>query len=138
MSNKPDKYGLKFWLGVDMTTKYVCNAFPYLGKEDMHREKQRLGEYIVLHLMEPFVNQGRNVTTDSFLTSLQLAKKLKEKETSLFGTMNKIRREIPDTVRKSNAEIHYSILHNSGNPECTMTVTKERRIKSHSSEHTTF
>ena len=29
--NKPDKFGIKFWLLVEY--KYLINGFPYLGKE---------------------------------------------------------------------------------------------------------
>ena len=34
MANKPDKFGLKFWLLVDTETKYLCNGYPYLGKDE--------------------------------------------------------------------------------------------------------
>jgi len=33
MANKPDKFGIKFWMLVDNDTKYLYNAFPYLGKD---------------------------------------------------------------------------------------------------------
>ena len=32
MPDKPDKFGIKFWMAVDAETKYLCNSFPYLGK----------------------------------------------------------------------------------------------------------
>ena len=32
MENKPDKFGLKFWMTVDVESKYFYNGFPYLGK----------------------------------------------------------------------------------------------------------
>ncbi|KFM77548.1 hypothetical protein X975_04739, partial [Stegodyphus mimosarum] len=32
--NKPDKFGIKFWLAVDVSSKYIINTFPYLGKDD--------------------------------------------------------------------------------------------------------
>ena len=31
MANKPDKFGIKFWMLVDNATKYVSNAFQCLG-----------------------------------------------------------------------------------------------------------
>ena len=34
MANKPDKFGLKFWLGVDVESKYLFNCFPYVGKDN--------------------------------------------------------------------------------------------------------
>ncbi len=33
MPNKPDKFGIKFWLLVDFESKYIVNGFPYLGKD---------------------------------------------------------------------------------------------------------
>ena len=33
MPNKPDKFGMKFWLLVDASSKYLCNGKPYLGKD---------------------------------------------------------------------------------------------------------
>ncbi|XP_033179641.1 piggyBac transposable element-derived protein 4-like [Bombus impatiens] len=32
LPNKPDKFGIKFWLASDVQTKYIVNGFPYLGK----------------------------------------------------------------------------------------------------------
>ena len=32
MPNKPDKFGIKFWLAVDVESKYILNAISYLGK----------------------------------------------------------------------------------------------------------
>ncbi len=47
MRSKPDKFGIKFWVLVDVKSKYICNAFPYLGKDEEHPMNQTLGEYIV-------------------------------------------------------------------------------------------
>ena len=33
MANKPDTFNIKFWLDVDVRSKYVLNALPYLGKD---------------------------------------------------------------------------------------------------------
>ncbi len=33
MPSKPPKYGIKFWLNIDVDTHYVLNISPYLGKE---------------------------------------------------------------------------------------------------------
>lgn len=95
IASKPDKYGIKFWLAVDVTSKYLVNGFPYLGKDETRPPNQSLGENVVLRLMEPFKGSGRNVTTDNFFTSLKLAKELKKNNISLVGTMNRVRRELP-------------------------------------------
>ena len=33
MPNKPDKFGIKFWMAVDVESKYLYNGFSYLGKD---------------------------------------------------------------------------------------------------------
>ena len=33
MANKPDKFGIKFWLAVFVKSFYSLNEFPYLGKK---------------------------------------------------------------------------------------------------------
>ncbi|KAJ4440178.1 hypothetical protein ANN_08316 [Periplaneta americana] len=33
MGSKRDKFGIKFWLGVDTRSKYLVNGFPYLGRD---------------------------------------------------------------------------------------------------------
>ena len=33
MQNKPDKFGIKFWMAADVKTKYMMNSFPYKGKD---------------------------------------------------------------------------------------------------------
>ena len=78
MSNKPDKFGIKFWLLVDLKTKYLCNGFPYLTKDKIKPVDKSMPTFIEMKLMDGFYNQGYNVTTDNFFTSLFLAKKLLE------------------------------------------------------------
>ena len=48
-------------------------------------------------LIEPFMSKVRNVTTDNF--TFLLAKELKKKKTSLVGTMNKVRLELPASAK---------------------------------------
>ena len=100
MPNKPDKFGIKFWLAVDVDTKYILNAIPYLGKEESRAPSQRLSDWVVMNLMQPYLGKGRNVTTDNFFTSYSLAKQLLQKKTSIVGTVNKVRRELPPSAKK--------------------------------------
>ncbi|KAM4751486.1 activating transcription factor 7-interacting protein 1 isoform 2-T4 [Anableps anableps] len=68
VAHKPSKFGIKFWLAVDVESKYMLNGAPYLGEEETLLE-----EDVVLKLAEPFMRKGRNITTDGFFTSLKLA-----------------------------------------------------------------
>ncbi|KAL6483965.1 hypothetical protein MHYP_G00088380 [Metynnis hypsauchen] len=53
-----------------------------------------------MRLMEPFMDKGRTVTTDNFFTSLSLAQRLLSQKTTILGTVNKSRREIPQSARQ--------------------------------------
>ena len=77
MPNKPDKFGIKFWLLVDVTSKYLCNGKPYLGKDASRNRENDLPADVCLWLMQPYFKKGYNVTTDNYFTSLKLAEKLK-------------------------------------------------------------
>ena len=40
MVNKSDKFGIKFWLAVDVKLKYILNSIPYLGKDETKHSTQ--------------------------------------------------------------------------------------------------
>ncbi|GFQ83648.1 HTH La-type RNA-binding domain-containing protein [Trichonephila clavata] len=95
MPNKPDKFGIKFWLASDVDSKYVINALPYLGKDENRPSSVQLSEYVVLKLIEPFTGCGRTVTSDSFFTSKSLAIQLLANKTTLVGIIRPNKRELP-------------------------------------------
>ena len=110
MPNKPVKFGIKFWLAVDVDTKYILNAIPYLRKKESRAPSQRLFDGVVMNLMQPYLGKGRNVTTDNFFTSYSLAKQLLQK-TSIVGTVNKARKELPPSAKKQ-ATRYLTVLEN--------------------------
>ena len=77
MPNKPDKYGVKFWVLADVETKYVSNIDVYLGAQ---QKEQRCGvplaESVVANLCKHIKGEGYNITCDNFFTSLSVAEKL--------------------------------------------------------------
>jgi hypothetical protein len=48
MTNKPLKFGIKFWLDYNTKSKYVLNGVPYLGKDEKRNENILLGEFVVM------------------------------------------------------------------------------------------
>ncbi|KOX69489.1 hypothetical protein WN51_06573, partial [Melipona quadrifasciata] len=53
MPNKPHKFGIKFWLAVDVESKYIVNGF--LGESEPESETtQSLDEFVTLTLAEPY------------------------------------------------------------------------------------
>ncbi|CAK1592904.1 unnamed protein product [Parnassius mnemosyne] len=127
MANKPDKFGIKFWLCVDVKSKYLLNAYPYLGKDETR--PQSLGQHIVMHLMEPFLNKGRNVTTDNFFTSVSLAQNLLSKRTTLVGTINKGGPDIPSYVKNLTLDLYDTKALKTENDQCLLTVYQTKRSK---------
>ena len=98
MPSKPAKYGLKYWSLVDVQSSYVMNIDIYLGKNATNatsREKS-VGESVVLKLMSPYFNTEKRVlTADNFFSSVDLARKLYDKNISFVGTLRKNKKEIP-------------------------------------------
>ena len=97
---KPDKFGVKFWMAADVDTKYMLHSIPYLGKDAFRPAGVKLGEHVVLQLIEPYRKTGRNVTTHNFFTSANLAKTLRQQGISIVGTLNRTRKEIPQEIKK--------------------------------------
>ena len=81
------------------------NGFPYLGKDKERPVDRTLGHHVVQRLMDPYLNKGRNVTTDNFFTGLKLAKQLKDQSTSIVGTVkNRARRKLPSCANDTTSQ----------------------------------
>ena len=90
MPNKPDKYGVKFWILADVETKYVLNIDVYLGaQEKEQRGGVPLAESVVVNLCKHIKGKGFNITCDNFFTSLSVAEKLTKDKLSIVGTIRK-------------------------------------------------
>jgi len=87
--NKPDKFGIKFWLLADAQTKYLCNGKSYLGKDTTRSRCTDLPGNVCLNLSQSYFGKGYNVTTDNYFTSLKLAEELMTKKTTILGTIRK-------------------------------------------------
>lgn len=93
--SKPRKYGIKVWAACDSTNYYVTNLQVYTGKDEDEPTESNQGKRVVLDLTQNLSLSGRNITTDNFFTSLDLAKELERKQMTLLGTIRKNRRELP-------------------------------------------
>ena len=58
MPNKPDKFGIKFWIPVDVESKYLYNGFPYIEKNLTRSGNASLPTNVVIKLMSPLFGQG--------------------------------------------------------------------------------
>ena len=59
---------------VDVNSKFTCNAFADLGRDESRNENENLPESVVMHLRSSYLNAGRNVTADNYFSSLSQAK----------------------------------------------------------------
>lgn len=132
MANKPDKFGLKFFILADVKTKYVVNAIPYLGKFDDRPQDEGLGLHIVKKLSSPIENNGHNITADNFFTSLEVVRHLREKKTSYIGTIRSNRRELPDIneVMKHKPVYESQFLRSDDSVSLTLYKVKKNRTVS--------
>ena len=124
MPNKPDKFGIKFWLASDVDSKYIVNALPYLGKDSSR--KSGLGQHVVLKLLKPYYKSHRNVITDSFFTSSELGKELLSKKLFLTGTIRKNRKEIPPLASEQQP-LHSTTFLNTNEQSLTIYQTKKNK-----------
>lgn len=95
--NKPSKYGLKIFALVDSKCFYTVNMEVYVGMqpEGPFRQSNK-GEDIVIRLIEPISQTGRNITFNNWFTSYNLMKRLfSEHRLTSVGTVRKNKRELP-------------------------------------------
>ncbi|XP_045763663.1 piggyBac transposable element-derived protein 4-like [Maniola jurtina] len=102
--NKPDKYGIKFPMICDASTKYMIDAIPYLGKSTKTNGLP-LGEFYVKELTKTVHGSNRNITCDNWFTSVPLAKSLLKApyNLTLVGTIRSNKREIPEEIKNSRS-----------------------------------
>jgi hypothetical protein len=72
----------------------------YTGKEGDKAETNQ-GQRVVKDITKPLYGSGRNVTTDNFFTSYELAQFLLTKNLTLLGTVRKNKRELPAALLPS-------------------------------------
>jgi len=132
MPNKPDKFGIKFWVLCDTETKYVLNSLPYLGKEESRPSNVTLSEYVVCELVKPYKKLGYNITCDNYFTSLSLASALEEQKITMVGTIRKNRRELPEKLPQMEKDMmrYESRFFLNSNKKCSLTVYKSKSEKS--------
>ena len=62
MGNKPDKFGLKFWVAVDVKTKYLFNGVSYLEKDESGLDNVSVPISVVMKLMSLLFGRGYDIT----------------------------------------------------------------------------
>ena len=127
IASKPDNYEQKYWLAVDKDSKYVVNGFPYVGRDETRSRDELVSNQVVMRLLKPYLNKGRNVTTDIYFTSIKLATELQKYKTSLLGTVNRIRKEVPAVVKNMKEPLYSTTLYKSGDVRMTVYQGKTKK-----------
>ena len=129
MPNKPDKFGIKFWLLAESKSKYLCSGKPYLGKDLSRKKENDLPTNVCLSFLKPYFKKEYNVTTDHFFTNIKLTETLKLEKTTIIGTVRKQRKEIPSvepTMKKVPIFSSEILLSDSG---CSLIIYKAKKNK---------
>ena len=117
MPNKPDKFGVKFWMTLDVESKYLYNGFPnYLVKDLTKSGDASLPTDVIMKLMIPLFRKGFHVTCDNYFTFLDLSLRLTKRQCSLVATIRANQRKIIDLLKKKHHGYtlhrgHYSDYH---------------------------
>ncbi|CAH2003354.1 unnamed protein product [Acanthoscelides obtectus] len=96
--SKRHKYGLKVYK-VCLLGGYTWHAKVYTGKASSGN--LTVTTRTTMELMEPLLDQGRTLFTDSFYTSVELAEELLKRKTHLLGTLRVNRKHNPHGVTKA-------------------------------------
>ena len=91
--SKPDKYGIKVFILADSKNFYPLNLEIYTGKGGPSCKPDDL----TLRLTS-ILKPGHVITGDNYFTSLNLSRKLLERNLYFVGTIRKIRKEIPKQI----------------------------------------
>ncbi|KAJ4438729.1 hypothetical protein ANN_14678 [Periplaneta americana] len=85
----------------DAHTRYILKMEVYAGKDERPAE-ERSAKAVVRRLVKPLEGTGRNVTTDRYYTSIELAEELyNDDKLTLVGTLKSNRRHIPEELKKT-------------------------------------
>ena len=99
--SKPAKYGIKVFWAWDASNAYPLQGQIYTGKPKDGPRQVNVGEQTVLNLVSLYKIPGRNVTTDNFFTTMELAKVLNSWNMTLVGTVRKNKRFLPSNMQST-------------------------------------
>ena len=101
--SKPGKFGIKvFWLA-DVENTFPLRCLVYIGAETLSEPERgsSVSESIVMHVAQPYLGVGRNITMDNWFTSVSLSNQLEVAYTSMVGTIRSNCRDVPPAAKSS-------------------------------------
>ena len=126
MPNKPGKYGLKYFNIVDVSTAYLLNTIPYLGKNtDDQNKTLDCVRKMFEKLSTRFFGSNQVIGMNNYFTSSPLAKNLFEKNLGMIGTIRNNKNEIPESFLASNSKDINSSLFAFNGPRTLVSFTPQ-------------
>lgn len=113
---KPGKFGLKVYWVTDADNAMPLRCLLYIGKGTVCEfETESYNGHVpalVMNLMKPFLDSGRNLTADCWFTSLKLARILSDRRTTLLGPLKKNSPGLPEAAKSTEGRsrgdsVHY-------------------------------
>ncbi|KAJ8928705.1 hypothetical protein NQ314_018715 [Rhamnusium bicolor] len=99
--SKPNKYGIKIYALSDAKMYYTANLEVYVGTQpEGPFSVSNSALALVDRLCQPIRGTGRNLTTDNFFTSLELAELLLSQKITTVGTIRKKQTSIATRICK--------------------------------------
>ena len=106
--SKPAKYGIKVISACDASNAYPLQGQIYTEKPIDGPRQINIGERTVLNLISWYKGFGKNVTSDNFFTTMELAKVLNSWNMTLVGTVRKNKRFLPSNMQPNKERPVYS------------------------------
>jgi hypothetical protein len=101
-TSKPGKFGIKVSWFVDADNTMSPKCLIYLGAETLANANRVLIE----NLIEPYLDKGRNVTTDNYFSRVHLGESLSARRTTLVETIRNNRQELPPESKLTTSRQH--------------------------------
>ncbi|GBN90560.1 hypothetical protein AVEN_212002-1, partial [Araneus ventricosus] len=90
---------------------------------------QAVHEHVVMKFTQPYLGKPkRNVTTDSYFSTVKLCERFKSQSTSLVGTLRRDRIEVPPTEKLGKQNLYSTILYVKYK-DITLTVYQGKKNK---------
>ena len=123
--NKPEKFGMKFWMLPEIYSKYVYKILPYL-RALKERKSREMGD----HLQEMCCEIGPKHPQPRRITSLQVSTLLLEKKISMVGTVRTNSKGLTKFMTKNDNELHKSSFYSMMAKRSYVLITCARKRKS--------
>ena len=113
--SKPGKFGLKMYWITEAETAFPLQCILYTGRDTISEtaalENGGRIPALVINLLSPYLDSGRNLTSDNWFTSKTLAERLVDRRTTLVGTVKSRSRFVPNAARSLNNRVRGDTLH---------------------------